>query len=312
MRIRLPRALIALLLLLVAGHGWSDGHFCKWVDEHGVTHYAERCPDEVDASDVAVDEPPPAPAGQRRVYTGRDPDRDARNLSRQELRALGGLTRSRYLVTTSSLVTLDEEERGARFVLTLAPSDRLEPNMVLETRYPDPARPGAAVVERFTWPGMGLIRLESPVLKGFRCWGYHVVVSVLAQDASTLLDTHEQLAASFYDLEGIRRARDFDALLESGSNCPDRRAPARDVVDFEDLSPRQLRAECERQRDALLAPERARAIENCVQRQGKDRDYCERFYADYGDAYRSGDMMVPARYSNLPVCRAADAAEGRR
>ena len=51
---------------------------------------------------------------------------------------------------------------------------------------------------------------------------------------------------------------------------------------FEDAQKR-LDAECQAAREAKLAPERERYIQECVEKkQRPDRKSCERFYADYG------------------------------
>ena len=61
----------------------------------------------------------------------------------------------------------------------------------------------------------------------------------------------------------------------------------------------KLDAECEAARELKLAPERARFIEECVEKQQKDdRAACERFYSDYGA--RSGNRAP--LYYDLPEC----------
>ncbi|MEE4172653.1 MAG: hypothetical protein V2I57_00195 [Xanthomonadales bacterium] len=67
---------------------------------------------------------------------------------------------------------------------------------------------------------------------------------------------------------------------------------------FEEAQQR-LDAECEAAREAKLAPERARYIEECVEKkQRPDRESCERFYADYGN--QSGNRAP--LYLDLPEC----------
>ena len=61
----------------------------------------------------------------------------------------------------------------------------------------------------------------------------------------------------------------------------------------------KLDAECEVAREARLAPERARYIEECVDRKQKsDRAACERFYSDYG---AKTEYRAPLYY-DLPEC----------
>ena len=69
--------------------------------------------------------------------------------------------------------------------------------------------------------------------------------------------------------------------------------------DGKDPEQARLDAECERAREAKLAPLRARLVEECVATgQRPDREACERFYADYGN--RSGNR-APLFY-DLPEC----------
>jgi hypothetical protein len=66
----------------------------------------------------------------------------------------------------------------------------------------------------------------------------------------------------------------------------------------------ELDARCEQARQEKLAPERAAAIEECVEKKQKeDRAACERFYRDYGE--RSGRR--PALFYWLPACDEAHA-----
>ena len=64
----------------------------------------------------------------------------------------------------------------------------------------------------------------------------------------------------------------------------------------------KLDAECEAAREHKLAPERARFIDECVEKQQRaDRAACERFYSDYGA--RSGNRAP--LYYDLPECAKA-------
>ncbi len=60
----------------------------------------------------------------------------------------------------------------------------------------------------------------------------------------------------------------------------------------------ELNAACEAARERKLAPLRAQYIEECVTKQGKERDYCQRFYADYG---RRSGKRAPL-FLDLPEC----------
>jgi len=67
----------------------------------------------------------------------------------------------------------------------------------------------------------------------------------------------------------------------------------------------ELDARCEAAREAKLGPERAEYIEECVD-EGKERDYCTRFYADHG---AQAGRRAPL-YLDLPEC--VEAFEYRR
>ncbi len=61
----------------------------------------------------------------------------------------------------------------------------------------------------------------------------------------------------------------------------------------------RLDAECEAAREAKLAPERERLVEECVEtKQRRDRAACERFYADYGN--QTGNRAP--LHMDLPEC----------
>lgn len=65
-----------------------------------------------------------------------------------------------------------------------------------------------------------------------------------------------------------------------------------------------LDAQCQAARQVLIAPERERYIQECIATQERQKDpveYCNRFYADYGE--RAGDR--PALYMDLPECEKA-------
>lgn len=75
----------------------------------------------------------------------------------------------------------------------------------------------------------------------------------------------------------------------------------------DDARQAQLDAACEAARERRLAPERARFVEECVERrQREDRAACERFYSDYGA--QSGNRAP--LYYDLPEC--VQAFEHRR
>ena len=68
-----------------------------------------------------------------------------------------------------------------------------------------------------------------------------------------------------------------------------------------DAKQTELDNACEARRQIEIAPLREKAINACVEVEGKERDYCERYYQDFGN--RAGDR--PALFYDLPECVAA-------
>ena len=67
----------------------------------------------------------------------------------------------------------------------------------------------------------------------------------------------------------------------------------------------RLEAKCEQEREAKIAPLRAAEITKC-KAQRNDADYCEKYWADYGNAVRnSTGGMTPRLFGDLPSCVAA-------
>ncbi|MBU2713596.1 hypothetical protein [Zooshikella harenae] len=60
----------------------------------------------------------------------------------------------------------------------------------------------------------------------------------------------------------------------------------------------ELDRACEQARKAKIQPLRKKHIENCVNKENKEREYCERFYRDFGA--RTG-KKAPLFY-DLPEC----------
>jgi hypothetical protein len=72
----------------------------------------------------------------------------------------------------------------------------------------------------------------------------------------------------------------------------------------------ELMEECQRQREENIAPLREQAIEDCVTKQRRDREYCESYNRTFGNARPRGNgTMVPGMFWGLPVCETAVAAE---
>lgn len=72
----------------------------------------------------------------------------------------------------------------------------------------------------------------------------------------------------------------------------------------------ELMVECQKQREENIAPLREQAIEDCVTKQRRDREYCERFNRTFGNRRAiGGGRMVQGMFWGLPVCEQAVAAE---
>ena len=72
----------------------------------------------------------------------------------------------------------------------------------------------------------------------------------------------------------------------------------------------EVMEECQKQREENIAPLREQAIEDCVTKQRRDREYCERFNRTFGNARPRGNgSMIPGLFWDLPVCQKADAAD---
>jgi len=74
----------------------------------------------------------------------------------------------------------------------------------------------------------------------------------------------------------------------------------------------ELRGICEAAREKLIAPERKKAIEECVTKNRNTQEYCERYYRDFGEGGRTQQGGYRQRmFHDIPECIAADEAEKR-
>ena len=65
----------------------------------------------------------------------------------------------------------------------------------------------------------------------------------------------------------------------------------------------ELDKQCEMARERKLKPMREKLIEECVTEKRKDRDYCTRFYATYGDQiHHANGVVQPRMFHDLPEC----------
>ena len=78
---------------------------------------------------------------------------------------------------------------------------------------------------------------------------------------------------------------------------------SRDSVD-------KLISECQKARNQKIAPLKAQAIDDCINKKRKDPEYCERFYRNYGErTHLASGGTRPGMFWNLPECEKALSAE---
>ncbi|MGI9569566.1 MAG: hypothetical protein ACR2PH_07495, partial [Desulfobulbia bacterium] len=70
-----------------------------------------------------------------------------------------------------------------------------------------------------------------------------------------------------------------------------------------DMSLDELDKRCDTAREEKIAPLRESEIEKCKEGKRNDPDWCERFYADYGDGGKSRQGAYrPRMFDDLPEC----------
>jgi len=320
--------LLAALLLgawLLSGRE-STAEICKWVDEKGVTHFAERCPGDIEVESVTIEQGPTeeqkraaeqrSQAMQEQLDKHQTPAANGAGFHSLPLEALGPLpddTQSKYLRTTLTEVVLNlgsgrpSPIKTGQFVLTLQATDALPAGSLVEVHFPNAGDPSRVSIDSQVLKGRrASLTFKSPASSALRCWNYPVKVLVYADDSREVqLGSHEQVIQSRYDLPLLSEHPDRLEGVTQGGVCPSPRER-----DMSRMSVTQLEALCEAARQKRLVPEREKLVANCV-RGGKSRDYCERYFADWGDAQRVSPTMVrPALYYDLPECLAwKEAAE---
>lgn len=79
------------------------------------------------------------------------------------------------------------------------------------------------------------------------------------------------------------------------------------------MSLEELDQQCDAARERAIAPLRQAAIEECKASPRQDPAYCERFYADYGEAGRTVTGTIrPRMFDDLPECVTAMEERNRR
>jgi len=311
------RALAVVALLLASS---SQADIFKWVDDDGVTHYAEQCPEQVDATEVEI---PPPPTDQSTEGESQEQDRlkpqppsrkegpsksaKFHSLPVAELGPLPENVSSEYLETVGADLTFDMKKLLGQFYLSLKASKILPRGAYLEAHFPDPANPDREnVVGKEVGVAGSTLRLLSPKSGEFRCWNYEVEVLVYRdKTGAELLGTHRQAIQSRMDFSLVSDPAELTmALATLGSRCPS--AYQRDM---KRMSVEELDELCEREREKRLKPEREALVKRCIDQEGNEPDWCKRYYSDWGDAVRLDPRTVrPALYYDLPECVAAKKA----
>lgn len=62
---------------------------------------------------------------------------------------------------------------------------------------------------------------------------------------------------------------------------------------------------CQKERAQKIAPLKAEAIERCVERQGRQRDDCERRNENYGERRPGPNGMIPGMFWDSELCTKA-------
>jgi hypothetical protein len=317
--VKISRTLIQLTisaLALLTSSAFGAG-ICKWVDEQGVAHYAEKCPDNVEAREFEIRAPP----SEQQVEAARNRSEALlqqlsshrtrvatsagfRSLPLEQLGPLPDNTTSIYLRTTGADLAYDFNDFTGQFILVLKARENLPKGAYLEAHFPYPANPSRKNVVNEELKNKGAtIRMHSPMSDGMKCWNYEVEVFVYRDKTKTeLLDTHRQTIQSHLDLSlATDKLETVKTIAKMGGKCP-----SVHQRDLKNMTVEQLEALCEREREKRLKPQREAHIKRCIDRGNKDPDWCERYYSDWGEAMRLDISTVrPALYYDLPECVAA-------
>jgi hypothetical protein len=280
--------------------------FCKWVDENGVVHYADTCPENVDSAKVETAAPPSQSQVKEadKRFEQLQEKRKARkestsaqpSLSLTQLGPLPENESSKYLTTTGTGILMDFQELVGQFTIHLKAKRSLSPGAYLEAHFPNPASSSnPAVVGKLLEKDAAEIFILAPKSKGFKCWNYEVEVFVYRDSAkSLLLDTHHQSIQSRVDLDKVRNGEELLKATLQG-NCPSAQSAKPKSV-------KELEALCEQERERGIAPLREAEIKKCKAGKEKVPEYCERYYSDYGDGGISGRYVRPRMFDNLSEC----------
>lgn len=308
-------------------HMMGIADICKWVDEHGVTHYAEDCPEDAEAERIEI-EPPPSEA---QVSAAKDRFEEMRKgrfvqgvtstsqgkYRSQALAKLGPLPEnetSEFLITKSTGITFNAQRRDGQFSLTLEPRG-LPSGAVLEIQFPDPTDPARKVaVKEILQDDDTKMLVMSPSLTGFKCWNYEVEVFIYSDDTkSELLATHNQTIQSRVDLRSVKNNMDLISAMQE-SNCPSGERDVRSsggTLDFKCPTAyrvkkiKKMAIECDQARRKKIEPLRDAEIEKCIKNRQKTPEQCNRYYENFLELNTppSRGMFGLRPFDDLPECQ---------
>lgn len=306
----------------------ASADICKWVDEHGVTHYAENCPENIEVERIEIRPPPSeeqviaakerleAMRKGRLVHEASSGKRiKFRSQSLAELGPLPVNESSEHLITKGTGITFNARRKDGQFNLSLEPRG-LPGGTVLETQFPDPADPTRKIaVEEILHEDETEKLVISPSLPGFKCWNYEVEVFIYSDDTkSELLGNHYQTIQSRVDLRSVKDNMDLISAMQ-GSNCPSRERDAsasNSSLDFKCPTAyrvkktKKMAIECDQARRKIIEPMRDMEIEKCINNGKKSPEQCKRYYENFLELNTppsSGVVFGLRPYDDLPECQ---------
>lgn len=310
---------VTVMLTLVAIVPAFGDEFCKWTDENGVVHYAEKCPNNIKSAIVATqDERTESQIRLAEEHTksllskptqfGKSTGQSQRyrSLPKKKLGSLPPNNTSEFLRTTGANYSLNNQTLQGNFVLFLEARENIPEGAWVEAAFPDPSN-----IEKFDLVGNSVgpnqnFVLESPPTRDLKCWNYLIQVGIFSDSSKqNLMGIHQQVIQSHVNLELVKNSDDLVLGVTTGL------CVGRERKNFDRMTVEELEALCEKEREKRLTPQRERLIQNCIKNQKKPQEHCENYYSDYGDAKRiSPGQMRPALYMNLPECVAARLRNG--
>jgi len=257
---------VAIILALAAPEPVFGGEFCKWTDENGVVHYAEKCPDDFKSAIVATQNErtdsqirsaeehaksllsKPSQFGKSTGQTQR-----YRSLPKGKLGPLPPNNVSGFLKTTGANFKLNSQTLRGNFVLFLEARENIPEGAWVEAAFPSPSD-----INKFDFVGKSVgpnqkFMLESPSTRDLKCWNYLVQVGVFSDSSKkNLIGIHRQVIQSHVNLSLAKNSDDLVLGVTTGL------CVRKDRKDFSRMSVEELEALCQKEREKRLAPQRER------------------------------------------------------